>query len=445
MKRLSLFIILFSLTGSIFAQADKELFTHLTETVNRQFQHHRFDSLEMRFDSSLRKGLSAQSLEQTLIGIESQYGEIEKFKIPVVEQIGSNWMARTPIKFAKNVMVLALAFNPQQQLSGIFITSQTGVYIMPNYAQGLSFLESKMEFGTEGWKLNGTLAYPSDGGKHPLVIIVHGSGPLDREGTVGNSKIYRDLSWGLASKGITVFRYDKRSYVHGSKLYMESFQGKTYTAQNEVVDDVLSAIKLLCANSHVDSNRIFIVGHSQGGMMTPMIAQQSGKLKGMILLAANARPIQDMLIEQMEYLYPDSSVMEANSYHQKKRIQYQAQYAKRKKLDPKTPTDSLPFSVSATYWNFLNQYDQVKTFVKVPVPALVLQGERDYQVTMTDFRFWQKAAQKRSARTDFISYPKLNHLFISGEGRSVPAEYQQQGNMDEAVVTDIQRWIEGLK
>jgi hypothetical protein len=64
---------------------------------------------------------------------------------------------------------------------------------------------------------------------------------------------------------------------------------------------------------------------------------------------------------------------------------------------------------------------------------------------MTDFRLWQQAAPKRKAKTDFISYPKLNHLFIKGEGRSVPAEYQQQGNMDETVIVDIKRWIEGLK
>lgn len=446
MKRLSLlFVLLLFITSASVAQVDKDVFTRLAETVNRQFSARQFDSLEMRFDSTLRRGLNAQSLEQTLTGVESVYGEMGEFKTPTVEPIGTNWMARTPVKFSKLLMMLSVTFNPQKQIIGIFITSQLGTYVMPDYVNGLSFLESKMDFGTDGWKINGTLTYPKDSGPHPLVIIVHGSGPLDRDGTTGNTKVYRDLAWGLASIGISVFRYDKRSNVHGSKLYMESYQGKTYTAQDEVVDDALSAIQLLKGNSHVDSTRIFIAGHSQGGMMAPMIAQQSGKLKGIILLAANARPLQDMLIEQMEYLYPDSSVMEAKNYLQKKRIQQQAQYAKRKKLDPKTPTDSLPFGVSAAYWNFLNQYDQVKTFAKLPTPTLILQGSRDYQVTMTDFSLWQEAAKKRTARTDLIAYPKLNHLFITGEGRSLPAEYQLQGNMDAAVITDIKQWIEGLK
>ena len=445
MKRVFLLLSIIIGQFAAFAQQDKEVFTRLAETVNTQFANREFDKIALEFDSIMSKGLSAQALEQTLVGLESVYGEMGSFKTPVIEQIGDNWIARTPIVFSKLLMMLSVTFTPKQQIAGLFITPQSGSYVMPNYVDGLSFLESKMEFGTEGWKVKGTLTYPKNGKPHPLIIIVHGSGPIDRDGSTGNSKIYRDLAWGLASKGIAVFRYDKRSNVHGNKLYMESYQGKTYTAQDEVVDDVLSAIKLLTPNIHVDSNQMFIAGHSQGGMLAPMIAQQSGKLKGFILLAANARPIQDLLVEQMDYLYPDSAVMDAKNYYEKKRIQQQAAYSKKKKLDPKSPTDSLPFGVSAVYWNFLNTYNQLKTFEKSPTHALVLQGERDYQVTMTDFRLWQQAAPKRKAKTNFISYPKLNHLFIKGEGRSVPAEYQQQGNMDETVIVDIKRWIEGLK
>lgn len=445
MKKILFLTFLLTYSIGAFAQSEKEVFTHLTETINRQFVNREFDSIASQFDSIVSRGLSAQALEQTVVGLESVYGEMGNMKVPVIEQIGDNWIARTPVAFSKQLMILSITFNPKQQIAGIFITPQTGSYIMPDYVNGLSFLESKMEFGTEGWKLKGTLSYPKDGKPHPLVIIVHGSGPMDRDGTTGNTKIYRDLAWGLASKGISVFRYDKRSNTHGPKLFMESYQGKTYTAQDEVVDDVLAAIQLLRTNSHVDSTRMFIAGHSQGGMMAPMIAQQSRQLKGIIMLAANARPIQELLIEQMDYLYPDSTVMDAKNYHEKKRIQHQAKYAQKKKLDPKTPADSLPFGVSATYWNFLNQYDQVKTFGKLALPALILQGERDYQVTMKDFQLWQNAGLKRKASTTFHSYPKLNHLFIRGSGKSSPAEYQQQGNMDVSIITDIHHWIEGLK
>lgn len=433
-------LLLVSICG--FAQEQKERFTYLIETVNRQFIQHHFDSIEMQMDSSMHQHLNADALEQTLVSLESIYGELGELKTPFIEQMGTKWMGRTPLKSNKTMMVLTVTFNQYGELCGLFIGPQNGVYQVPYYVKSLNFYETKMEFGTEGWKLKGTLSYPKDGAKHPLVIIVHGSGPMDRDGSTGSSKIYNDLAWGLASKNITVFRYDKRSFTHGSRFHMESFQGKTYTPQDEVIDDVLSAIELLKNNSHVDATQIYIVAHSQGGMLAPLIAEQSGKLKGMVLLAANARPIQDMLIEQMNYLYPDSAVMKVNDYNQKKQIIAQATFAKSKKLDAKTPSEKLPFGVSADYWNFLNQYNQLKTFAKITTPTLVLQGERDYQVTMTDFNLWKKTAKKRKAETVLKSYPKLNHLFIAGEGRSLPAEYQHSGNMDEQVVLDISNWIQ---
>jgi hypothetical protein len=69
-----------------------------------------------------------------------------------------------------------------------------------------------------------------------------------------------------------------------------------------------------------------------------------------------------------------------------------------------------------------------------------LQGERDYQVTMADFALWKKALGSRK-EVKFISYPKLNHLFIAGEGKSTPAEYFIPGNVAKVVIDDIAKWI----
>ena len=82
----------------------------------------------------------------------------------------------------------------------------------------------------------------------------------------------------------------------------------------------------------------------------------------------------------------------------------------------------------------------VKTAKDLSQPILILQGERDYQVTMKDFEIWKKELQTNSKNT-FISYAKLNHLFIKGEGKCTPAEYQVSGNVSEQVVKDIADWI----
>jgi hypothetical protein len=70
----------------------------------------------------------------------------------------------------------------------------------------------------------------------------------------------------------------------------------------------------------------------------------------------------------------------------------------------------------------------------------VLQGERDYQVTMTDFNLWKENLSNNS-KNQFISYPALNHLFMKGEGKSIPAEYEKQGNVDKQIITDIANWV----
>ena len=75
------------------------------------------------------------------------------------------------------------------------------------------------------------------------------------------------------------------------------------------------------------------------------------------------------------------------------------------------------------------------------VPLLVLQGERDYQVTLDDFAGWKKALAGRKATLK--SYPELNHLFMDGKGKATPAEYGKAGHVAKAVIDDVAAWITG--
>jgi uncharacterized protein len=431
------------LSSTITAQENKDQIINVSTNIAHRLVNRSFDSIVAYFDSSIVKELPAEKLEQSIDGLIGINGELVDAGEPVLENTGGNTLTRTKMVFAKTSMLLTITFTSNGLVKGLFLSNFNGFYTIPTYVKSLSFLESKHEFGKKGWEIEGTLSYPRDEKKHPLVIIVHGSGPMDRDGSTGGSKIYRDLAWGLATQGYCVFRYDKRSNVHGGKLFMEAYKGNSYTPYDEVEEDVLLAIHLMKQNRHVDSTRIVLVGHSQGGMLLPKIVQQVS-VKGIVLMAANARPIQDMLIEQMNYLYPDGGNMTLNQYNEKLNIIRQANFAKKKKLPQDTPIDSLPFGVRASYWNYLNAYDQVKTFRKLKLPILILQGERDYQVTMTDFQLWEKAAKKRKGQTLFVSYPKLNHLFFKGEGLSSPSEYMLPASLDIKVVTDISEWIQGL-
>ena len=109
----------------------------------------------------------------------------------------------------------------------------------------------------------------------PVAILVHGSGPQDRDESFGPNRPFRDLAAGLATKGIAVLRYDKRT-----KRYPESFADlKNPTVKEETVDDVSSAIEYLKYRPEIDGRRITVIGHSLGGMLAPGSPRQSRGLE----------------------------------------------------------------------------------------------------------------------------------------------------------------------
>jgi len=113
-------------------------------------------------------------------------------------------------------------------------------------------------------------------------------------------------------------------------------------------------------------------------------------------------------------------------------------------LSEDTPKSELPFGAPAKYWLDLRGYEPARESKDLQKPMLILQGERDYQVTMEDFANWKSALASRKD-VKLISYPKLNHLFVEGEGKGTPAEYLQSSNVGAVVIEDIAKWIEGVK
>ena len=109
----------------------------------------------------------------------------------------------------------------------------------------------------------------------------------------------------------------------------------------------------------------------------------------------------------------------------------------------KDPWIALP-NLPPSYRDDLKRYDPAAEAKKVDLPMLVLQGERDYQVTMKDFALWRAALGSRR-NAEFRSYPKLNHLFVVGDGASNPSEYQKQGHVSAEVIDDIATWIQKAK
>ena len=172
-----------------------------------------------------------------------------------------------------------------------------------------------------------------------------------------------------------------------------------------------------------------MAGHSLGGYIAPRIALDDGKLAGLILLAANARPLEDLIVEQAEYMGMKGTQLD-NIKALSKRI---------KALEPADADAPAIFNMPVTYLLDLKGYDAVATAKRANIPMLILQGERDYQVTMSDFALWKTglAGQKNVV---FRSFPALNHLFVPGEGKSTEAEYRKPGHAPAELVEEIAKF-----
>ena len=181
------------------------------------------------------------------------------------------------------------------------------------------------------------------------------------------------------------------------------------------------------------------MGHSLGGMLAPRIAQSNPNIAGIVIAAGPARPLERLVLAQYNYLKSQDGITDEEKAELKE-IQRKVNIVKKKIVNPGTLSENLPLGLPASYWLDLNRYNQVKTAKKLSIRILVLQGERDYQVTMQDFNIWKKALNAKT-NTRLISYPKLNHLFIAGEGKSLPKEYATAGTVSTKLIDDLSAWI----
>ena len=330
-----------------------------------------------------------------------------------------------------------LVFNGTNDVAGLYFVAG---YRSPNYVDSTRFVEQEIEFGSEAWRLPGTISLPNGDGPFPAIILVHGSGPNDRDETIGPNKPFRDLAHGLASRGIAVMRYEKRTKHYATKLVSSA---EMMTVKEESIDDVVSAFELLKSQRGIDSRRIYVLGHSLGGMLLPRIANAETGIAGYVSLAGPTRPLEDLLLEQTIYILSLNGNLSLVSRKAIEDTRHQVKKVKAADLSAESPSFELPPGTAARYWLDLRGYDPAEAAKGIRAPMLILQGERDYQVTLEDFSRWKIAL---GTRTDvkFISYPALNHLFAKGKGKSKPAEYFEAGNVEAIVIDDLVNWINSI-
>jgi dienelactone hydrolase len=398
----------------------------------------RFDKVFSSFDERVAKALPADKLAKSWDSLLSQAGDFQSIEKIRREEKQGYQVVYVTSAFQRAKWDVIVVFDAQGHIAQLTSTPTESLapWTQPGYAASDKFHEREVSIGAAPWLLPGTLTLPNGAGPFPAVVLVHGSGPNDRDESIGPNKMFKDLAWGLASNGIAVLRYDKRTRVYGKE-----FMGlHSYTVNDEVVDDARAAVALLATQPEIQSKRIFVVGHSLGAYLAPRIATGDPQIAGLIIMAGNTRPLEDLVVEQVRYSVglagkptPDGEKLIAQA-------EQSAAEIRDPNLKPGVDVHFLGITIPSVYFLDLRTYHAPEVAAALHIPMLILQGDRDYQVRMADFDGWKKALDKNPAVT-FKVYPGLNHMFMPGTGSSSDAEYLHPSHVPPDVLQDVEAWI----
>ena len=308
---------------------------------------------------------------------------------------------------------------------------------MFSQSQSFAFKNFDTTLVSRSFLLRASLKIPQGKTNLPCVIFLNGSGPADKDGTVGPNKIALDILNGLAANGIASISFDKRTVQHANQI-VKNYD--SFTVQNEYVEDALSAIEFVKNIKVIDKKRVFLIGHSEGAIIAPYIYAQAKKsIKAIVLLAASPRNFEDLILSQFQYLL---SLDSNNQMIQKQysMIQHSAQNLPKVYEGKYVPKDSLPFGLPSKYWQSLKETSITKYLPLVKCPILILQGKRDYQVTTNDFENLLLITTKQQ-KVESAILDSLNHLFMPGTGKSTPLEYSIPSHVSPKVIEKVTAFI----
>lgn len=400
--------------------------------AKRFFEGNENEALYELFSEEVMKQIPFEAfdgMKDQLIGL---FGELQSIDAGEAIPFGEQTLLRQLVMLEKQPLLFQLVTNAEGLITGMQFTPYEEAAETPQEEAVLpeGVIEMEITVGEGEWALPGLVTMPEGGENLPAVVLVHGSGPNDRDETVGQTKLFRDLAYGLAQKGLAVIRYDKRTKVHGSKM-------EDITIAQETIEDAILAGELLAQMPEVNTGRIFVLGHSLGGMVAPRIAKESkGLFCGMILAAGTPKTFVDVMVAQNM-----AAIDKLPEEVRESSIELVQQEMDRMEAVFKQQTDEMQnevlFGLPAYYLFEMQTVDAIETIKELKLPILILQGSGDFQVTPEMGLEAYEAGLGEAEYVTYRLYEGLNHVFTASVETQSLADYDEPLNADEAVIKDI--------
>ena len=303
-------------------------------------------------------------------------------------------------------------------------------------------ITEKITIGNE-YPLDGLLTIPDTGkASYPAVVLVQGSGSSDMDEKIGGIRPFKDIAEGLARLGVASIRYNKRSFTYGKQ--MVKALGNDLTVKEEVIEDAFFSANFLRGDSRIDPDKIFIIGHSLGGMLAPRIDAEGGNFAGIIILAGSPRRLEDIMKDQQnEFLSSSKGIIK---WIAKKQIKKLSDKLDKVAVISEDEAKQTPFAgkTSLFYLKEMGAKSPAEYLENSTKPVLVMHGEKDLQVLVDkDFEVYKKILANNPNAT-FKLYPGLNHCFmpsVYNEIGKLMKEYKLERHVEEYVISDIAEWI----
>lgn len=393
-----------------------------------------YDNVVSNFAPNVAEVLSKENLEINWLYTAGNIGKFQGLSATDVVVDGETITVKDTLNFDSRAAVVNYTFNKDKKIEGIWFSTEL---LLPVAESTEVFYEEIIQVGYNENKMNGLITIPLGVENPPVVILVHGSGSYDLNESIGANRPFYDIAHGLAEYGIATIRYDKRHAVYPDEL-PALVNANNFTIEDEVTKDVDSIIKQIQNIDTVDSDRIYVLGHSLGGMLAPKIATENEEVVGIISMAGTLRSIEDIILSQNEETIESMTMMS----DEEKTILLDSIKQEINLIKSLTAESTdIIMGYPASYWYSYQVLDNINLAKNLDIPVLVLQGTDDFQILIdVDYPLWEETLSNNENAV-FKTYEGLNHLMMQTSGLRNIGDYEVEGNVSEEVIADIAEFI----